>query len=118
PWPAKEEPQHQDEAGLSSEWLEARRLVSTRHSAYDAFAAVAGQIHLLEEHYRCHPDIVAGPNRHVYQGRLTILTDPTKLAAPAEPAVRWQHIDGVFEHGGAGSGANQPELVAVGSEAQ
>ena len=116
--PGQEEPQHQAEAGLSSEWLESRRLVYTRYSAYDAFAAVAGQIHLLDEHYRCHPDIVAGPNRHVYQGRLTILTDPTRLTAPAEPAVRWQHVDGAFKHSGTGSGANQPELVAVAAEAQ
>ncbi|MGH8887320.1 MAG: caspase, EACC1-associated type [Egibacteraceae bacterium] len=116
--PVHEEPQHQAEAGLSSEWLESRRLVYTRYSGYDAFAAVAGQIHLLDEHYRCHPDIVAGPNRHVYQGRLTILTDPTRLTAPAEPAVRWQHVDGVFKHGGTGSGANQPELVAVVAEVQ
>jgi hypothetical protein len=116
--PAHEEPQHQAEMGLSSEWLESRRLVYTRNSAYDAFAAVAGQIHLLDEHYRCHPDIVAGPNRHVYQGRLTILTDPTRLTAPAEPAVRWQHVNGAFKHSGTGSGANQPELNAVAAEAQ
>ncbi|MGH3946059.1 MAG: DEAD/DEAH box helicase [Pseudonocardiaceae bacterium] len=116
--PGQEEPQHQVEQGLSNEWLESRRLVYTRYSGYDAFAAVAGRIHLLDEHYRCHPDIVAAPNRVVYQGRLTVLTDPARLTAAAEPAVRWQHVDGAFTHGGTGSGANQPELVAVVAEVQ
>ncbi|MGH3829754.1 MAG: caspase, EACC1-associated type [Pseudonocardiaceae bacterium] len=116
--PEQEEPQRQTEAGLSSEWLESRRLVYTRYSGYDAFATVAGQVNLLDEHYRCHPDIVAGPNRHVYQGRLTVLTDPARLAAPAEPAVRWQHVDGAFTPGDRGSGANQPECVAVVAEVQ
>ncbi|MEA2203042.1 MAG: hypothetical protein QOI89_3782, partial [Solirubrobacteraceae bacterium] len=116
--PEQEEPQHQAEAGLSSEWLESRRLVYTRYSGYDAFAAVAGRIHLLDEHYRCHPDIVAGPNRHVYQGRLTVLTDPARLTALAEPAVRWQHVDGAFMHGARGSGANQPEIDTVVAEVQ
>lgn len=54
----------------------------------------------------------------MYQGRLTVLTDPARLAAPAEPAVRWQHVDGAFTHGAAGSGANPPELVAVVAEVQ
>jgi hypothetical protein len=54
----------------------------------------------------------------VYQGRLTVLTDPTSLTAAAEPAVRWQHVVGVFTHGGTGSGANQPELGAVVAEVQ
>ncbi|MBV9160914.1 MAG: AAA family ATPase [Pseudonocardiales bacterium] len=111
--PGQEEPQHQAEAGLSAEWLESRRLVYTRYSGYDAFAAVAGRIFLLDEHYRCHPDIIDAPNRVVYQGRLTVLTNPALLTAPAEPAMRWQHVDGVFTHGSTGSGANQPELVAV-----
>jgi hypothetical protein len=116
--PEQEEPQHQAEAGLSGEWLESRRLIYTRYSGYDALAAVADRIYLLDEHYRCHPDIIAGPNEYVYQGRLTVLTDPARLTAPAEPAVRWQHVDGAFMHGGKGSGANQPELVAVVAEVQ
>ncbi|MGB6164368.1 MAG: DEAD/DEAH box helicase [Pseudonocardiaceae bacterium] len=116
--PTQEEPRQQAEAGLRSEWLESRRLVYTRCSGYDAFAAVASRTHLLDEHYRCHPDIVAGPNRHVYQGRLTVLTDLARLAALAEPAVRWQHIDGAFTHGASGSGTNPPELLAMVAEVQ
>jgi superfamily I DNA and/or RNA helicase len=116
--PEQEELRHQAEAGLNREWLESRRLAHTRYSGYDAFAAVAGRTHLLDEHYRCHPDIVAAPNRHVYQGRLTVLTDPARLTAPAEPAVRWQHVEGAFRHSASGSGANEPELDAVVAEVQ
>lgn len=116
--PEQEELRHQAEAGLNREWLESRRLAYTRYSGYDAFAAVAGRTHLLDEHYRCHPDIVAAPNRHVYQGRLTVLTDPARLTAPAEPAVRWQHVEGAFQHSASGSGANEPELDAVVAEVQ
>jgi hypothetical protein len=93
--PGQEESQQQAEAGLSGEWLEPRRLVYTRYSGYDAFAAVAGRVYLLDEHYRCHPGIIDAPNRVVYQGSLTVLTDPARLRAPAEPAMRWQHVDGV-----------------------
>ncbi|MGI8648746.1 MAG: peptidase C14 [Acidimicrobiales bacterium] len=116
--PKQEETQRKSEAGLSSDWLESRRLTYTRHSGYDAFAAVSDRIHLLDEHYRCHPDIIAGPNRAVYQGRLTVLTDPARLAAPTEPAARWHHVGGAFTHGDQSSGSNQPELIAVVTEVQ
>ncbi|WP_194821971.1 AAA domain-containing protein [Micromonospora sp. S-DT3-3-22] len=103
-------------AGLSTGWLTARRLTYTAHSAYDAFAAAAKATHLLDEHYRCHPDIVDVPNREVYQGRLTVLTDPARLAAPADPAVRWRDVPGRFSPGATGSGYNQVEIDAVVAE--
>ncbi|BCL15866.1 caspase, EACC1-associated type [Micromonospora sagamiensis] len=101
---------------LSTGWLTTRRLTYTGHSAYDAFAAAAGTTHLLDEHYRCHPDIVEVPNREVYQGRLTVLTDPARLAAPAEPAVRWRDVSGTFSRGATGSGCNQVEIDEVVAE--
>ncbi|KIR65324.1 caspase, EACC1-associated type [Micromonospora haikouensis] len=103
-------------AGLSTGWLTARRLTYTAHSAYDAFAAAAATTQLLDEHYRCHPDIVDVPNREVYQGRLTVLTDPARLAAPAEPAVRWRDVPGRFSPGTTGSGFNPVEAEAVVAE--
>ncbi|BCJ64346.1 AAA domain-containing protein [Polymorphospora rubra] len=106
----------QVKAGLGTGWLTARRLAYARHSAYDAFAASAGATHLLDEHYRCHPDIVDIPNREVYQGRLTILTDPRRLAAPAEPAMRWQDVTGAFVRGQTGSGRNPAEIAEVVAE--
>ncbi|MGW1057305.1 AAA domain-containing protein [Micromonospora rubida] len=103
-------------ADVSTGWLTTRRLTYTGHSAYDAFAAAAGATHLLDEHYRCHPDIVEVPNREVYQGRLTVLTDPARLAAPAEPAVRWRDVPGRFSPGATGSGRNQVEIDQVVTE--
>ncbi|MEH1014211.1 AAA domain-containing protein [Micromonospora sp. CPCC 206060] len=114
--PQGEEEAHQAAAGLNGQWLADRRLVFTRHSAFDAFAAVAGDVRLLDEHYRCHPDIVRGPNQQVYQGRLTVLTDQSRLAAPIDPALRWHHVDGKFSHGQAGSGFNEPETIEVVAE--
>lgn len=103
-------------ADLSTGWLTARRLTYTTHSAYDAFVTAAGATYLLDEHYRCHPDIVQVPNREVYQGRLTVLTDPARLAAAADPAVRWRHVPGQFSRGTTGSGFNQVEIDAVVAE--
>ncbi|MEU1601778.1 AAA domain-containing protein [Micromonospora matsumotoense] len=103
-------------AELSTGWLTARRLTFTGHSAYDAFAAATGTTQLLDEHYRCHPDIVDVPNREIYQGRLTVLTDPARLAAPADPAVRWRDVPGRFSPGATGSGYNQVEIDAVVAE--
>ncbi|MFI5931891.1 AAA domain-containing protein [Actinoplanes sp. NPDC051494] len=103
----------QDRAGLSRRWLNDRGLTFTRHSTYDAFAQSAGFAYLLDEHYRCHPDIIEPANRQVYQGRLTVLTDPRRLNAEADPALRWRHVAGTFERGYSGSGSNPTEVDEV-----
>ena len=114
--PAVDDLAAQAKAGLGNGWLSIRRLTYAGHSAYDAFAAAAGAAHLLDEHYRCHPDIIDVPNREVYQGRLTVLTDPARLCAPAEPAVRWRHTAGVVSYGPTGSGRNEVEIAEVVAE--
>ncbi|MEO3778174.1 AAA domain-containing protein [Micromonospora sp. B11E3] len=117
PLPEADDVAERSRAGLSGEWLGDRRLTYTGHSAYEAFAAAAGATYLLDEHYRCHPDIIAVPNRELYQGRLAVLTDPARLAAPAEPAVRWRDVSGQFSRGTSGSGGyNQVEIDAVVAE--
>ncbi|MEV6974522.1 AAA domain-containing protein [Kitasatospora sp. NPDC093806] len=79
-------------AGLTASWLEERRLGYSTSSAYDAAAHAHGGPILLDEHYRCHPDIVDLPNRACYGGRLRVLTDVRTLrragSAPAAP-LRW-----------------------------
>lgn len=114
--PPAEDARHQQAAGLDPEWIDAGRLAFSRHSAYDAVAAAAGAVHLLDEHYRCHPDIVAAPNREVYQGRLIVLTDPSRLAVRADPAVVWRHVPGRYVRGAAGSGRNLEEAIAAVAE--
>ncbi|MEU4621346.1 AAA domain-containing protein [Actinoplanes sp. NPDC023801] len=108
----------QARAGLGHGWLTNRRLSYRDHSAYEAFAAAAGSTVLLDEHYRCHPEIIDAPNRVVYQNRLTVLTDPARLAAPAEPATRWVDVPGHFTKGATGSGRNADEVHAVVAEVQ
>jgi len=109
----EEDRTEQSRAGLGNGWLTARRLTFTGHSAYEAFAMAAKDAYLLDEHYRCHPEIVATSNREVYQGRLTVLTDPSKLAALADPAMRWADRPGRFSRGATGSGRNGAEIAAV-----
>ncbi|MER7249871.1 AAA domain-containing protein [Kribbella sp. NPDC000426] len=108
--PAPVDVEMQRESGLSREWLERRQLTFTRYSAYEAFEAVAGRVFLLDEHYRCHPQIIAAPNRRVYQHRLTVLTPPTESNGDT---VTWRHVTGAFSHGGSGSGWNRAEIEAV-----
>lgn len=108
----------QARAGLGHEWLTNRRLTYRNHSAYEAFATAAGSTILLDEHYRCHPEIIDAPNRVVYQNRLTVLTDPARMAALAEPASRWVDVPGGFSRGATGSGRNIAEAYAVVGEVQ
>ncbi|GAA3341833.1 hypothetical protein GCM10020358_34670 [Amorphoplanes nipponensis] len=104
--------------GLGHEWLTNRRLTHRGHSAYEAFATAAGSTILLDEHYRCHPEIIDAPNQVVYQNRLVVLTDPARLTALAEPATRWVDVPGRFSRGATGSGHNFDEVQAVVGEVQ
>jgi hypothetical protein len=114
--PADEDTRFQRRAGFTTDWLESRRLVFGRHSAYDAFAAAAAGTHLLDEHYRCHPDIVEVPNQEVYQGRLIVLTDPARLTPRVDPAVDWRNVPGQYARGASGSGYNTAEIGAAVAE--
>ncbi|MEU3560277.1 AAA domain-containing protein [Kitasatospora sp. NPDC006786] len=62
-------------AGLSAAWLEEHQLSYRTHSVYDAARAGASSALLLDEHYRCHPEIADVVNGHCYAGRLKVLTD-------------------------------------------
>nr|WP_245908528.1 AAA domain-containing protein [Pseudosporangium ferrugineum] len=46
----------------------------------------------------------------------SVLTDPARLAARAEPATRWVHVPGGFRRGITGSGCNDAEAEAVVTE--
>ncbi|MBT0769986.1 AAA family ATPase [Kineosporia sp. J2-2] len=105
-------------AGLGEGWMAQRRLLYEKDSAYDAFALAAGQSHLLDQHYRCHPNIIGVPNQVVYQGRLTVLTSPESLKAPADEAFRWVDVTGHFTRGVTGSGQNDTEARAVVAEVE
>ncbi len=61
--------------GIPADWLEERELSYRRHSAFHALERTAGGSRLLDEHFRCHPQIAGVVNRMFYGGQLTVLTD-------------------------------------------
>ncbi|MFJ6379288.1 AAA domain-containing protein [Kitasatospora sp. NPDC092039] len=64
-----------ERAGLSAAWLEERRLSYRTHSSYDVARSGVASALLLDEHYRCHPEIADVVNGYCYAGRLKVLTD-------------------------------------------
>lgn len=81
-------------AGLRADWLEDRQLSYRRHSAFHAAERAAGGSQLLDEHYRCHPQIADLVNRLFYGGRLTVLTDTRRQHRIDRPPVVWVPVAG------------------------
>lgn len=106
-----------DRAGLSADWLIERNLVYRDHSSFHALERAAGGSILLDEHYRCHPQIARLANTLFYAPRdkpLTILTDPGRQRkVPAMPAATWIDSPGKAFRGRSGSWANRTEADRV-----
>lgn len=101
-------------AGLRADWLEKRRLAYRRHSAFHAAEHAAGGSMLLDEHYRCHPDIAAISNDLFYDGALTVLTDIRSRPAVKRPAITWAPVKGrALRPNSGGSWLNQAEVDKV-----
>ncbi|MEU6672724.1 AAA domain-containing protein [Streptomyces sp. NPDC046925] len=101
-------------AGLRASWLDEHRLEHRRYSAFHAAAHAAGTTLLLDEHFRCHPDIVGISNRHCYGDRLTVLTEPGSLRRlEGVDAVQWLDVEGTARRGDNGSWMNQEEADRV-----
>jgi len=101
-------------AGLGTAFLERFHLDFIRHSAFHAAAAAFGEPLMLDEHFRCHPEIIALPNRLFYGERLTVLTDPMALARAGNLArLRWIDVAGSPIRPGGGSWYNQKEVEQV-----
>ncbi|MGP3951938.1 DEAD/DEAH box helicase [Streptomyces sp. 7N604] len=81
-------------AGLRSDWQEKQRLAYRRHSAFHAAERSAGGTLLLNEHFRCHPDIAAVSNELFYDGGLTVLTDTRDRPSLPRPPIFWSHVAG------------------------
>ncbi|WP_433472180.1 caspase, EACC1-associated type [Spirillospora sp. CA-142024] len=83
------------EHGLRSEWLEKYRLGFRRHSAFHAAERALGGGLLLDEHFRCHPQIAAFVNERFYEGSLNVLTDIRgRPSLPDRPAILWSDVQG------------------------
>jgi superfamily I DNA and/or RNA helicase len=90
----------------------------TKHSLYD-LAEQTIQLHdeqpfLLNEHYRCHPDIVSFSNEYYYGRKLTIATDETRLLQhPSfDTRIIWYHIKGKTVHTKSPYNEEEAERVA------
>lgn len=100
-------------SGTSHEDLHKRGLSCGEDSAYTAFAACMGdEVHLLDEHYRCHPSVAGFFNRVFYNGRLRVLTDVMRLAGN-ERGLQWIAVRGRTERGEHGGAMNSAEAAAV-----
>ncbi|PWV54853.1 AAA domain-containing protein [Nocardiopsis sp. L17-MgMaSL7] len=86
---------------------------SAYHAAASALVAGGGEVLWLDEHYRCHPDIVAPVNRRFYGERLAVRTNSAALVAPGDPAVQWIDVRGACERPGGRSCRNREEAESV-----
>jgi hypothetical protein len=100
--------------GLRSGWLEKHRLAYRRHSAFHAAEQAAGGSLLLDEHFRCHPEIADVSNRLFYQGRLTVLTDTRARPSLDRRAIIWAPVAGrAVRPASGGSWTNHDEIDKV-----
>jgi AAA domain/Caspase domain len=101
-------------AGLGSGWLEKYRFAYRRHSAFHAAERAAGGSLLLDEHFRCHPDIADVSNRLFYESRLIVLTDTRARPSLDRRAVIWAPVTGRAVRPRSGtSWANNDEIDKV-----
>jgi very-short-patch-repair endonuclease len=96
-------------SGLTQQEVEKSRLSFRRHSIYQALEGRAKKIHLLDEHYRSHPQIIELSNRLFYKGQLTILTNPEHFLDFGEHTIAWQDVRGTAKRPESGSALNEEE---------
>jgi hypothetical protein len=103
------------ETGLRADWLEKYRLAFRRHSAFHAAQRAAGGSLLLDEHFRCDPEIAAFANHQFYDGRLVVLTDVRGRPSLADRrAIVWSNVTGrAVRPRSGGSWVNQEQLQKV-----
>jgi AAA domain-containing protein len=100
-------------AGVPHSELAANCHTYGEDSAFSAFAArFRPEPLLLDEHYRCHPDIIRFCNEEFYGNQLKVLTD---VAYPegVGRGLRWHEVSGATRPGPSGSVLNEPEARAI-----
>ena len=92
------------------------------HASNDVYSAAADALPRgragvvqLNEHFRSNPQIIGFSNRHIYQQRLLLQTDPSKNAhIPIGPGVHRENVSGTVVRGDRGrSWKNSPEAEKV-----
>ncbi|MET9533293.1 AAA domain-containing protein [Streptomyces sp. NPDC006649] len=82
----EQERQARVRAGLTAAQLEDHRLAYHVYASYHAAAQHGEAALLLDEHYRCHPQIADVVNDYCYAGQLQVLTDVRRQVSPVDPA--------------------------------
>ena len=88
--------------GLSEEWFV--DFSYTKHSLYNLAEHIADEHHeeplLLNEHYRCHSDIISFSNDYYYGRKLIIATDEKRLLQHPliTSRILWQNVKGKTLH--------------------
>ncbi len=100
-------------AGLTPAVIERDWLSYRTSSVFRAMSKSVSKVHLLDEHYRSHPEIVEIANRLFYNRGLTVLTDPQRLRRLDLPALSWHDVKGRASRPAGGSALNEAEVDAV-----
>lgn len=102
------------QAGLQEDWISWSYSV---RSLYDLAQSLTGpgDIVMLRDHHRSHPDIIDFSNKEFYEGRLRVATrlDRLELLDPQGPCVRWNHVSGRAIRPPEGGLFNREEAEAV-----
>ena len=106
-----------EKVGLDETDLRNRGLHFCDSSAYHSFEVVLqlrdSKPRLLNEHYRCHPEIARWFNCAFYGGELEILTDVSSFISDSEQALIWSDVEGQAVRGNNGSWINIQEAEYV-----
>ncbi|MGY1793073.1 AAA domain-containing protein [Geodermatophilus sp. SYSU D00525] len=99
--------------GSTQDDLHARAVSYGQDSAFTAFARRAGRPpFLLDEHYRCHPEIAAYVNEAFYGGSLRVLTDVSRQDGTVR-GLHWLQVAGHTEPGPRSGAVNHAEADAI-----
>ena len=102
-----------EESGSVHQELAAMNHTYGEDSAFSAFAARFQPTPLLlDEHYRCHPDIIRFCNQEFYNNQLKVLTG-VDYPAHVGRGMSWHDVSGRTEPGRTGGVVNEPEAHAI-----
>ncbi|MEU4525962.1 AAA domain-containing protein [Amycolatopsis sp. NPDC024027] len=101
------------QSGTTHPDLAARHHTYGDDSAFSAFAArFRPEPLLLDEHYRCHPDIIRFCNEEFYRNQLKVLTR-VEYPEGARRGMHWHEVSGRTRPGPTGSVINEIEAQAI-----
>jgi very-short-patch-repair endonuclease/RecA/RadA recombinase len=98
--------------GTTEADLAQAHLSAVTDSAFTAYADRTTRSHLLDEHYRCHPQIAAFINEHFYDGTLRVLTDVSRYDQHPR-GLSFINVEGTTDRGAITGASNRAEADAI-----